>query len=207
MRRPRRRARSVHGGDCARPRHQRRGGDVRELGSTGPDLRPDRLRAGVALGGPRCSASPRRARCCSRGDTSACSGIVAGPRKTLSTFSRTCTRGLPPRSPRPTSRSIRGTSRWTVSMSSEGGGVFTDVEARAFPWDAVYDRAGWIDLIATHSDHVRLPDARATCAPRRRRRRRRRARWHHDLPLLDAAGARHTRDMTAAVPSAAWPRQ
>ncbi|MHB8489023.1 MAG: class I SAM-dependent methyltransferase [Candidatus Dormibacteria bacterium] len=40
------------------------------------------------------------------------------------------------------------------------GGVFTQVEARAFPWAAVYDRSGWIDLIATHSDHVRLPDAR-----------------------------------------------
>jgi SAM-dependent methyltransferase len=39
------------------------------------------------------------------------------------------------------------------------GGAFTDVEARAFPWSVLYDRAGWIDLIATHSDHVRLPDA------------------------------------------------
>jgi trans-aconitate methyltransferase len=40
------------------------------------------------------------------------------------------------------------------------GGAFTDVEARVFPWSVVYDRADWIDLIATHSDHVRLPDAR-----------------------------------------------
>jgi SAM-dependent methyltransferase len=38
------------------------------------------------------------------------------------------------------------------------GGLFTDIEARAFPWNTVYDRAGWIDFIATHSDHVRLPD-------------------------------------------------
>jgi SAM-dependent methyltransferase len=40
------------------------------------------------------------------------------------------------------------------------GGVFTDVEARTYPWDTVYDRAGWINLVATHSDHVRLPEAR-----------------------------------------------
>jgi SAM-dependent methyltransferase len=39
-------------------------------------------------------------------------------------------------------------------------GVFTDVEARTYPWDTVYDRVGWIDLVATHSDHVRLPDDR-----------------------------------------------
>jgi SAM-dependent methyltransferase len=37
-------------------------------------------------------------------------------------------------------------------------GMFTDVVVRDFPWTTVYDRAGWIDLIATHSDHVRLPD-------------------------------------------------
>jgi SAM-dependent methyltransferase len=40
------------------------------------------------------------------------------------------------------------------------GGAFTNVEARVFPWSTQYDRSGWIDLIATHSDHVRLPDAR-----------------------------------------------
>jgi SAM-dependent methyltransferase len=39
-------------------------------------------------------------------------------------------------------------------------GAFTNVEARTFAWSALYDRAGWIDLIATHSDHVRLHDAR-----------------------------------------------
>jgi hypothetical protein len=39
-------------------------------------------------------------------------------------------------------------------------GAFTNVEARTFAWSVLYDRAGWIDLIATHSDHVRLPDAR-----------------------------------------------
>jgi SAM-dependent methyltransferase len=39
-------------------------------------------------------------------------------------------------------------------------GLFTHVEARTYPWDTVYDRPGWINLVATHSDHVRLPDAR-----------------------------------------------
>jgi SAM-dependent methyltransferase len=39
------------------------------------------------------------------------------------------------------------------------GGLFTDVTATAYPWDIVYARKGWIDLVATHSDHVRLPDA------------------------------------------------
>ena len=121
MRRPRRRARSFHGGHCARPRHQRRGGDVRELGSKGPDLRPDRLRAGVALGGPHARRRQGGVRCCSRGDGSACSGIAAGPTRTLSARSTPCTRGLPQRSRRPTSRSIRGTSRRTGSMSSESG--------------------------------------------------------------------------------------
>jgi SAM-dependent methyltransferase len=38
------------------------------------------------------------------------------------------------------------------------GGLFIDVEASAFPWDIVYDRAGWIELVGTHSDHVTLPD-------------------------------------------------
>jgi SAM-dependent methyltransferase len=40
----------------------------------------------------------------------------------------------------------------------ENGGVFMEVAARAFPWETVYDRAGWIGFVATHSDHVRLPD-------------------------------------------------
>jgi len=38
------------------------------------------------------------------------------------------------------------------------GGLFTDVEARAFPWDTVYDRLSWTEFIVTHSDHLRLPD-------------------------------------------------
>lgn len=38
------------------------------------------------------------------------------------------------------------------------GGLFIDTEARAFPWDTVYDRSTWTDFIATHSDHVRLPE-------------------------------------------------
>jgi len=40
------------------------------------------------------------------------------------------------------------------------GGMFTGVEAQGYPWDTVYDRASWLELIATHSDHVRLPDGR-----------------------------------------------
>jgi SAM-dependent methyltransferase len=44
-------------------------------------------------------------------------------------------------------------------MSSEH---FAKVEARTFPWEAVYDRAQWLDYIATHSDHVLLePTQRA----------------------------------------------
>jgi SAM-dependent methyltransferase len=40
---------------------------------------------------------------------------------------------------------------------------FAAVEARAYPWEAVYDRASWLDFIATQSDHLLLPDAqRAT---------------------------------------------
>ncbi len=38
------------------------------------------------------------------------------------------------------------------------GGLFTDIEARAFPWDTVYDRASWTEFISTHSDHVQLPE-------------------------------------------------
>jgi SAM-dependent methyltransferase len=40
----------------------------------------------------------------------------------------------------------------------EKGGVFTEVAARRFRWDTVYDREGWLGLVATHSDHLRLPD-------------------------------------------------
>jgi SAM-dependent methyltransferase len=40
----------------------------------------------------------------------------------------------------------------------ENGGGFTEVAARSFPWDAVYDREGWLGFVATHSDHLRLPD-------------------------------------------------
>jgi SAM-dependent methyltransferase len=44
-------------------------------------------------------------------------------------------------------------------MSSEH---FAMVEARAFPWEAVYVRGEWLDNIATHSDHVLLePTQRA----------------------------------------------
>jgi SAM-dependent methyltransferase len=38
------------------------------------------------------------------------------------------------------------------------GGLFTDIKGRTFSWDAVYDRASWTEFIATHSDHVRLPE-------------------------------------------------
>lgn len=36
---------------------------------------------------------------------------------------------------------------------------FSDLRAEEFTWDTTYDRAAWIDLIATHSDHVTLPEA------------------------------------------------
>ncbi len=38
-------------------------------------------------------------------------------------------------------------------------GPFSAVETEEFTWETVYDRAAWLDLIATHSDHVTLPDA------------------------------------------------
>jgi SAM-dependent methyltransferase len=40
----------------------------------------------------------------------------------------------------------------------ENGGVFTGVATRSFRWETVYDREGWLGLVASHSDHVRLPD-------------------------------------------------
>jgi SAM-dependent methyltransferase len=40
----------------------------------------------------------------------------------------------------------------------ENGGLFTEVAARSFRWTTVYDREGWLGFVATHSDHVRLPD-------------------------------------------------
>jgi trans-aconitate methyltransferase len=41
----------------------------------------------------------------------------------------------------------------------QNNGRFAALEAHAYPWEAVYDRAGWLDFIATQSDHVVLPDA------------------------------------------------
>ena len=41
----------------------------------------------------------------------------------------------------------------------QNSGPFTGVESEEFTWETVYDRAAWLDLIATHSDHVTLPDA------------------------------------------------
>lgn len=38
-------------------------------------------------------------------------------------------------------------------------GAFVSFEARAYPWEAVYDRASWLDFVATQSDHVLLSDA------------------------------------------------
>ena len=38
-------------------------------------------------------------------------------------------------------------------------GPFAEVETEEFAWETVYDRAAWLDLIATHSDHVMLPEA------------------------------------------------
>ncbi len=95
-----------------------------------------------------------------RWDGSACSGIVAGPRKTLSTFSRPCTPRFAPEIAK-TNVALNPRDEPADRFDEfRRGGAFTDVEARAFPWSVAYDRADWIDLIATHSDHVRLPDAR-----------------------------------------------
>jgi SAM-dependent methyltransferase len=41
----------------------------------------------------------------------------------------------------------------------ENSRAFSGVETEEFSWETVYDRAAWLDLIATHSDHVTLPDA------------------------------------------------
>jgi trans-aconitate methyltransferase len=41
----------------------------------------------------------------------------------------------------------------------QNSGPFSDVETDEFTWETVYDRAAWLDLIATHSDHVTLPAA------------------------------------------------
>lgn len=39
-------------------------------------------------------------------------------------------------------------------------GMFAAAEMRAYPWDATYTRAEWVDFLGTHSDHVRLSDGR-----------------------------------------------
>lgn len=41
-------------------------------------------------------------------------------------------------------------------------GRFTVVETDVFDWETVYDRDEWLDLIATHSDHLTLPAALRT---------------------------------------------
>lgn len=38
------------------------------------------------------------------------------------------------------------------------GGFFTDVGVHTFAWETVYDRAGWIEFVSTHADHILLPD-------------------------------------------------
>jgi trans-aconitate methyltransferase len=42
------------------------------------------------------------------------------------------------------------------ALANTGG--FSSVETKVYSWETVYDRAGWLDLISTHSDHVTLPD-------------------------------------------------
>lgn len=39
------------------------------------------------------------------------------------------------------------------------GGFFSDVTLRTFPWETVYDRAGWVEFVSTLADHILLPDA------------------------------------------------
>lgn len=41
----------------------------------------------------------------------------------------------------------------------QNSGPFSGVETEEFTWETAYDRAAWLDLIATHSDHATLPDA------------------------------------------------
>ncbi len=41
----------------------------------------------------------------------------------------------------------------------ESSSAFSGLEVQEFSWETVYDRDAWLDLIATHSDHVTLPDA------------------------------------------------
>jgi SAM-dependent methyltransferase len=41
----------------------------------------------------------------------------------------------------------------------EASPLFSSVEVFHYPWDATYDRESWLDYIATHSDHVLLPEA------------------------------------------------
>jgi SAM-dependent methyltransferase len=43
----------------------------------------------------------------------------------------------------------------------EATGLFVDVDSRAFPWSAEYDRATYIDLLHTYADHIALePEVR-----------------------------------------------
>jgi len=57
-----------------------------------------------------------------------------------------------------------------------------------------YDRASWTEFIATHSDHVRLPESQRvrsstpSATPSTRS-------AAHDVPLFDVAGAGETEDV------------
>jgi hypothetical protein len=39
------------------------------------------------------------------------------------------------------------------------GAQFSDTQTLTFEWEALYDRAEWLDFISSHSDHVVLPGA------------------------------------------------
>jgi SAM-dependent methyltransferase len=52
-------------------------------------------------------------------------------------------------------RDARIASDVETLLSTDG---FVSTELRSYAWDMVYTRADWLTYLATHSDHVRLPD-------------------------------------------------
>jgi SAM-dependent methyltransferase len=39
------------------------------------------------------------------------------------------------------------------------GDLFSNIEARTYPWETSYDRTSWTEFVSTHSDHLRLPES------------------------------------------------
>jgi SAM-dependent methyltransferase len=62
-------------------------------------------------------------------------------------------------SPGQMSEQSTGTERRSERRRAlEASPDFSSVEVSRYPWDATYDRVSWLDYIATHSDHVLLPE-------------------------------------------------